>query len=140
MVYIISVHCQGGHQTPRGNVDSGTGRSRVPGNSSSSSSNVGAASGLGLGLGLGLGRTASLEALSLLDLPHLQGMANLAVLGLGPATPFLPTGAAAAGTAAGGTASAGASGSGLSVGTLAVKVRLVASPCAGIETADRFGI
>ena len=30
-------------------------------------------------------RTTSLEALSLLELPHLQGMSDLAALGLGPA-------------------------------------------------------
>lgn len=63
---------------------------------------------------MGLDRTASLEALSLLELPHLQGMTNLAVLGLGPTTPYFPP-----------AGSAGASGSGSSVGTTPVKVRLV---------------
>ena len=38
-------------------------------------------------LGVGIDRTTSLEALSLLELPHLQGMPNLALLGLGPALP-----------------------------------------------------
>ena len=36
-------------------------------------------------------RTTSLEALSLLELPHLQGMSNLAALGLWPA--FSPSSA-----------------------------------------------
>lgn len=39
--------------------------------------------------GTGIDRTTSLEALSLLELPHLQGMTNLAALGLGPAMPPL---------------------------------------------------
>ncbi|CAM9440432.1 unnamed protein product [Scytosiphon promiscuus] len=58
----------------------------------------------------GIDRTTSLEALSLLELPHIQGMTNLAVLGLWPTT--LPASAGSAGTASTITATSSTSGSG----------------------------
>lgn len=47
-------------------------------------------------LGVSIDRTTSLEALSLLELPHLQGIPNLTVLGLGPLLPTSSTGSSTA--------------------------------------------